>query len=40
VSYHDRTNLDNVTTRKVYLCFWYAVSDSAVVTALRVTWSA
>jgi hypothetical protein len=35
-----RTNLDKVTTRKVNLCVWYVVSDCAIVTALRVTWSA
>jgi hypothetical protein len=39
-SYRDRDNLDKVTTRKVYLCVWYAESDSTIVTALRVTWSA
>jgi hypothetical protein len=36
--YRDRTNLDKVTTRKVYLCVWYAVSDCAIFTALSVTW--
>jgi hypothetical protein len=35
--YRDRTNLDNVTTRKVYLCVLYEVSDCAIVTALSVT---
>jgi hypothetical protein len=39
-SYRDLTNLDKAATRKVYLCVWYAVSDCAIVTALRVTWSA
>jgi hypothetical protein len=39
-SCRDRTNLGKVTTRKVYLCVWYAVPDYAIVTALRVTWSA
>jgi hypothetical protein len=39
-SYRDRTNLEKVTTRKVYLCVWYAVCDCAIVTALRLTWSA
>jgi hypothetical protein len=38
-SYRKRTNLDKVTTRKDYLYVWYAVSDCAIVTALRVTWS-
>jgi hypothetical protein len=33
----ERTNPENVTTRRVYLCVWYAVSDCAIVTALRVT---
>jgi hypothetical protein len=36
-SYRKRTNLDKVTTRKDYLYVWYAVSDCAIVTALRVT---
>jgi hypothetical protein len=39
-SYRDRTNLDKVTTRKVYLCVWYAASDCAIVTALSVSWCA
>jgi hypothetical protein len=39
-SYRDRTNVVSITTRKVYLCVWYAASNSAIVTALRVTWSA
>jgi hypothetical protein len=37
-SYRDRTNMDKVTTREVYLCAWYVLSDGAIVTALRVTW--
>jgi hypothetical protein len=39
-SYRNRTYLVRITTRKVYLCVWYAASDCGIVAALRVTWSA
>jgi hypothetical protein len=39
-SYRDRTNLDKVTTRKVYLYVCYGVAGCAIDTALRVYWSA
>jgi hypothetical protein len=37
-SYRDRTNLVRITTRNMYRYVWYAVSDCAIVTAIRVNW--